>query len=110
MFTADMMAWVIECLLLCETDEKSVVNSDQLVYQNIQETKCNLLKLISIYRVNSEGLYEQKQNELDIIKLILMSVTSKYPKDIGKLHHQVYLLISEEIIRGFHECIKGTTF
>jgi hypothetical protein len=48
------MAWVIECLLLCEFDERSVVHSDQIVYQCIQQTKGNLLRLISIYRISVE--------------------------------------------------------
>lgn len=72
------MAWVIECLLLCEFDERSVVHSDQIIYQNIQQTKSSLLKLISIYRINIEEEEESVENELDIIKLILMAVKSKY--------------------------------
>jgi hypothetical protein len=47
------MTWVIECLLLCECDASSMVKSDQIIYKTIDETKNNLLKLISIYRINT---------------------------------------------------------
>jgi len=32
-----------------------MANSDHIVFRIIDETKTNLLKLISIYRINSEG-------------------------------------------------------
>lgn len=89
------MAWVIECLLLCEVDENSYINLDQIIYQSILETKVNLLKLISTYRINVEdGEEDSVENELDIIKLILISVKSKYSTEISKLYHMVYLHIA----------------
>jgi acetolactate synthase small subunit len=72
------MAWVIECLLIGEFDSSNAINSDEILYKTIEEAKRNLLELISTYRVNNEEEEESLENELDIIKLILISVKSKY--------------------------------
>ena len=105
------MAWVIECLLLCECDETSMSNSDQILFKYISETKTNLVKLISTYRISIEGEEEESvENELDIIKLILISVKSKYSTEISKYYHIVFLHVSKELINSFYEEVKTIKF
>ena len=46
------MAWVIECLLLCEFDANSSAGSDEIQCKQIEATRKGLLGLIASYRRN----------------------------------------------------------
>jgi hypothetical protein len=62
LFTPDFVAWVIECLLICEFDAANVVNSDEILFQLVVGAKQNLLKLISTYRVGSTEEEDSVEN------------------------------------------------
>lgn len=50
-FTPDFMAWITECLLVCECDSTAVEPSKEETIKVIETTKRQLIELICSYRI-----------------------------------------------------------